>query len=103
MFNDGRGVPASGPPDAVHLSGGEQVQLAIAFRFASYYMFANKFGLLCLDEPTAHLDDRNIGRFCDLIVQAKKLAVSMDLQIIISSHHRELIPFADTVIDLGTK
>ena len=98
--HDGSPMPPT-PPDTIHLSGGERVQLAISYRFASYCMFANKLGLLSLDEPTVYLDERNIGRFCVVMEQIKKVAQSMNLQVMIATHERSLIPFADTVIDLG--
>ena len=51
-FTDGRAMPPDGPPDASELSGGQKILLAIAFRFASYCMFANKQGLLSLEPVT---------------------------------------------------
>ena len=102
-FTDGRTLPKSGPPDAYVLSGGQRVQLACSFRMASYCMFANKLGLISLDEPTAYLDDANVGRFCDLMVQIKKIAQGMNLQVIMATHEKSLMPFADTVIDLCVK
>lgn len=101
LFTDGRQTPSGGPPDASMLSGGQKVQLAVAFRLASYCMFAGKLGLLSLDEPSAYLDDANIGRFGDLLVQIKKIASGMNLQLIMATHEQSLTPFADTVINLG--
>lgn len=101
IFSDGRPMPAGGPPDASELSGGQKVLLAIAFRLASYCMFANKQGLLSLDEPTAYLDDNNIGNFCTLLERIKEVARELDLQILISTHERAILPFMDSIIDLG--
>ena len=101
VFHDGRPVPSDGPPDARHLSGGQRIQLAIAFRLASYCMFANKLGILSLDEPTAHLDDYNVGAVCTLLEKVKTVAQQMGLQILIATHERAIIPFCDTLIDLG--
>lgn len=100
LFHDGREMPSDGPPDATHLSGGEKVQLAVSFRFASYCMFANKLGLLSLDEPTVYLDEANVGRFCTLLERIKEVAQQMNLQVIIATHERAVMPFMDTVIDL---
>jgi len=100
LFHDGRQMPSSGPPNAVHISGGEKIQLAISFRFASYCMFANKLGLLSLDEPTVYLDDNNVGRFCTLLGKIKEVAQKMNLQVLIATHERAVMPFMDTVIDL---
>ena len=100
-FTDGRKVPDS-PPGAEKLSGGQKIQLAVAFRFAAYCMFAGKLGLLSLDEPTAYLDDQNIGRFGDLLQQIKTVAKDMNIQVLMATHERSVMPFMDTIIDLGT-
>jgi DNA repair exonuclease SbcCD ATPase subunit len=100
-FTDGRMLPPDGAPDATMLSGGQKIQLAIAFRFAAYCMFASKLGLLSLDEPTVYLDSNNVGRFCDLLQQIKRVAQGMNLQVLIATHERGVIPFVDTVIDLS--
>ena len=76
------------------------MQLAVSFRFGSYCMFANKLGLLSLDEPTVYLDDANVGRFCNLLERVKEVAQQMNLQVIIATHERAVMPFMDTVIDL---
>lgn len=101
IFHDGRTMPASGPLDASYLSGGEKIQLAISFRFASYCMFAGKLGLLSLDEPTVYLDDNNVGRFCSLLERIREIAQQMNLQVFIATHERAVIPFLDSVIDLN--
>jgi DNA repair exonuclease SbcCD ATPase subunit len=103
IFHDGRTMPVDGPPDAYHLSGGQKIQLAIAFRFASYCMFASKLGLLSLDEPTVYLDDQNIGAFCTLLGKVKDVARKMNIQVLIASHERAIIPFIDTLIDLNSE
>lgn len=99
IFHDGRDMPPE-PPDAHHLSGGQKIQLAIAFRFASYCMFASKLGLLSLDEPTVYLDDQNVGAFCTLLQKIKEVAQKMDLQVLLATHERAVMPFIDTVISL---
>ena len=101
LFHDGRAMPDDGPPTAQHLSGGEKIQLAVSFRFAGYCMFANKLGLLSLDEPTVYLDEDNVARFCKLLQKIKEVAQAMGLQVLISTHERAVIPFADGVIELG--
>lgn len=100
LFTDGRAMPPDGPPDASMLSGGQKIQLAVAFRFAAYCMFASKLGLLSLDEPTCYLDDANVGRFCDLLQRVKQVAQGMNLQVFIATHERAVMPFVDTVINL---
>lgn len=99
-FTDGRRVPDEAP-GADKLSGGQKIQLAVAFRFAAYCMFAGKLGLLSLDEPTAYLDDQNIGRFGDLLGQIKGIAKDMGIQVLMATHERSVMPFMDTIIDLG--
>jgi len=100
IFHDGRQVPAE-PPEAYHLSGGQKIMLALSFRLASYTMFANKLGLLSLDEPSAYLDEHSIGAFCNLLGKIKEVAQKMDLQVCLATHENQLVPFFDTVIDLG--
>jgi len=99
-FHDGRPQPPDGKLDAHHLSGGQRMQLAIAFRLASYCMFAGKLGLLSLDEPTTYLDDQNVGHFCALLPKLKEVAKSMDLQILIATHAKEVLPHMDTIVNL---
>lgn len=100
-FNDGRTVPTDVTPEASDLSGGQKIMLAIAFRFASYCMFANKQGVLSLDEPTVYLDEHNVGNFCTLLSKIREVAEKLDLQIFISTHERAVIPKLDAVIDLS--
>jgi DNA repair exonuclease SbcCD ATPase subunit len=99
-FHDGRPQPPDGKIDAHHLSGGQRMQLAIAFRLASYCMFAGRLGLLSLDEPTTYLDDQNVGHFCGLLPKLKEVAKSMDLQIMIATHAKEVLPHMDTIVNL---
>lgn len=100
--HDHTGMPPGQWPDAYHLSGGQRIQLAVSFRFAAYCMFANKLGLLSLDEPTVYLDDRNVSNFCTLLGPIRELAQKMNLQILISTHERSVLPFMDSIIDLAT-
>lgn len=102
-FTDNRDIPSTVTPEAADLSGGQKIMLAIAFRLASYCMFANKQGILSMDEPTVYLDDTNISNFCTLLDKIKKVSEKMDLQIFISTHERAVIPFLDSVIDLSEK
>lgn len=97
-MNDGSGPET--PQPAETLSGGQKVLLAVAFRLASYCMFAGKYGLMALDEPTAYLDDANVANFCTLLDSIKSMAASMDLQILISTHERAVLPYLDSVLDI---
>lgn len=99
-FTDGRVKPEEAPGTDV-LSGGECVQLAVAFRLAIYAMFAGKLGLLSLDEPTAYLDDGNVDRFGVLLGKVRDLARNMNTQVFMATHERAVIPHMDSVIDLN--
>jgi exonuclease SbcC len=98
-FTDGRKMPEE-LPDASVLSGGQKVQLAVAFRMAVYCLFASKLGLLSLDEPTAYLDEANIGKFGDLLQVISKIAKNMGVQVLFATHEESLLAYADKVIDL---
>ena len=100
QFTDGRDCP-SDPPGTGVLSGGERVQLAVAFRLAIYSMFAGKLGLLSLDEPTAYLDESNVDRFGILLTKVKEIARNMNTQVFMATHERAVIPHMDSVIDLN--
>jgi len=94
VFTDGRRVPAG------RRSGGEKVILALAFRVVVNSMFASELGLLCLDEPTAGLDDGNLTCINIALERLKELSKSHGLQVIMITHERNL-PCFDKVIDLG--
>ena len=100
IFHDGR---STGGKDvsADELSGGEKILLATSFRLASYAMFANKLGLLSLDEPTNYLDERNIVKFNSFLEKVKEVASCLNIQIFMATHERSTIPYFDTVIDLN--
>jgi DNA repair exonuclease SbcCD ATPase subunit len=94
-FKDGRRVPAS------RLSGGEKVLLALAFRVVVNDIFAKDLGLLCLDEPTAGLDDGNLSCLRIAIERLKELSSSRGLQVIMITHEKELAYLFDNVIEVG--
>ena len=101
-FTDGRPMPPE-LPDAATLSGGQKVQLAVAFRLATYCTFASKLGLLVLDEPTAYLDDANIECFGELLVKVAKIAQNMGIQILIATHDKIVLNYSSNVISLEPK
>ena len=99
IFHDGR---TNGQiSTAEDLSGGEKIILATSFRLAAYCMFSSQLGLLSLDEPTVYLDDKNVAHFCTFLEKVKEVASVMNLQILMATHERSVIPHMDTVIDLG--
>lgn len=99
QFTDGRDCPED-PPGTGVLSGGERVQLAVAFRLAIYAMFARKLGLLSLDEPTAYLDESNVDRFGVLLTKVREVARNMNAQVFMATHEQAVIPHMDSVISL---
>ena len=98
-FNDGRVMPDD-LPDASFLSGGQKVQLAVAFRFATYEMFASKLGLLVLDEPTAYLDEQTINKFGGVLKKIMDVAKTMNVQVLCATHHSQVSAQADQIIQL---
>jgi exonuclease SbcC len=100
VFTDGRTV-SNPPPEASMLSGGQKIQLAVAFRFSVYEMFASKLGLLSLDEPTAYLDDETIVRFGDMLTKIKEMAKNLNIQILMATHESSLSGLFDQTIAIS--
>lgn len=94
IFKDGRKIPAA------RLSGGEKVLLALAFRVTINKIFASDLGLLCLDEPTAGLDESNLKCLEVAINRLKKISSTSGLQVIIITHEKELAHMFENVITL---
>lgn len=90
-------------PTAKSLSGAQKNMLALAFRLSCYCMFSSKLGILVLDEPTAHLDNDNVGKFGELLQRLQVMAREMNLQILVVTHHAEILPFCDKTIVIGAK
>lgn len=96
-YVDGRTV--SDPlPSASKLSGGQKIELALAFRLAIYRYFGQKMGIMVLDEPTAHLSPSGIEHFGHLLQTVSRLAKNMNLQIIMPTHEVEIMPYMDSEI-----
>jgi DNA repair exonuclease SbcCD ATPase subunit len=96
-YRDGRQGQKTEGTETSKLSGGQKMQLALAFRFATYCMFAGKLGLLSLDEPTVYLDARRVGKFCQVLEKVRDLANSMGLQVILATHENQVL----SALDLG--
>jgi exonuclease SbcC len=94
LFEDGRVQPAA------RLSGGQKVVLSLAFRIAVNAMFANDLSLLCLDEPTAYLDDDNLGCLAIALDRLRDLSASRGLQCVLITHEHSLGPLFDNVVQL---
>lgn len=100
-FKDGRQMPSTGYPLAdTSLSGGQKVQLSIAFRFACYQMFAANIGFMSLDEPTAYLDKHKITAFPDVLEIVKNVAQAMHMQLLLATHEEALVGAGDLVINV---
>jgi len=99
QFIDGRFVPDP-LPTAHMLSGGQKVTLAFALIIAIYMSYGGQLGFLSLDEPTAYLDDNNIGHMGELLEKVGAVARNKGLQILMATHEKAIMPFLDTKIDL---
>jgi exonuclease SbcC len=75
--------PGRAPVEAVQLSGGQKVVLAVAFRTALGRVFGNDVGMMFMDEPTAGLDADNIGYFHEALQRfASKMATKSQLVVV---------------------
>jgi DNA repair exonuclease SbcCD ATPase subunit len=92
-FPDGRVQPAA------RLSGGQKVVLALGFRLAVNFMYAN-LGFLALDEPTAYLDEHYIAGFEPVLGRLREFAASRGFQCLMVTHEQSLAPLFDSVIQL---
>ncbi len=98
QFHDDRPTPEGGLPSAIELSGGQRIMLALAFRLACYFMFASKFGIMTLDEPTTYLDENNVKNFVGLFELIRDMSNKLGIQMFISTHEKQLIPVMDSTI-----
>ena len=79
------------------LSGGEQVAMGIAMRFAiARALLGTESESLFLDEPTHNLDSERISSLQDLLVQFKLHPAAP--QVVIITHDEDMKVVADTVI-----
>jgi exonuclease SbcC len=75
---------------ALRLSDGQKVLLALAFRVVVNSLFARELGLLCLDEPTAGLDEDNRACLDTALGRLRELSKSRGLQVILVTHDRDV-------------
>jgi len=89
--------PGCPPRRGDDLSGGQQVLLALAMRYAVGKLFAMDVGTLWLDEPTAGLDEKNV-----VLLQETLATFANELrgrrQLAIVTHETELKSAFDQVI-----
>lgn len=93
-YHSGRVQPAE------RLSGGERVLLALAFRIVVNSRYAKELGLLCLDEPTAGLDEDNLNCLEVALGRLRELSQARGLQVIMVTHDSGLDGLFDHVIRL---
>lgn len=86
---------------AERLSGGEKAVFALAFRIVVNSRFAGSLGLLCLDEPTAGLDEDNVACLEVALGRLRELSTSRGLQVVLITHETGLDGLFDRVIKLS--
>jgi DNA repair exonuclease SbcCD ATPase subunit len=95
-----RGPYAGTVSPAQRLSEGQKVLLALAFRVAVNSLFAGASGLLCLDEPTESLDERNLACLEVAIGKMRDLSESRGLQCLLITHEPSFEVLFDGVLRL---
>jgi DNA repair exonuclease SbcCD ATPase subunit len=85
---------------AERLSGGQRIELGLAFRFALYDLFVGHLGLLVIDEPTAWLDDDHIEAVVRVLERVKVHSRSKGMQVIVPTHEARLMSAFDRVIQI---
>ncbi len=93
-------LPGMPPVSALRLSGGQKCVLAVAFRPAISALFDTDLGMMVLDEPTAGMDERNVGYLAEALA-AYASRVRGNRQVILISHSLQLRPSFDQVIEIG--
>jgi DNA repair exonuclease SbcCD ATPase subunit len=83
-----------------HLSGGQKVALALAFKFAVSELLANQIPLLSLDEPTVWLDDINKPRLVELLEKAAEVAEA-GVYVLVATHEPLLYPAFSQIEDVS--
>jgi len=84
---------------AGRLSGGQKGVLAVVFRREIARLFANDLGMMCLDEPTAGMDETNVACLEDALTRyAGELRGKS--QVIMITHSDQLRPAFDQIVEL---
>lgn len=80
------------------LSGGQRVRLSLAFLMAVQEALVPDVGLLVLDEPSMHLDERGKASLAELLMETGRRLSVGESQVWVSDHAIELEPaFGATV------
>jgi DNA repair exonuclease SbcCD ATPase subunit len=86
-------------PDS-RLSVGERIVLAMAFRITVNSTFAGQVGVLILDEPTAGLDEHNLGCLPRALERLRDLSLERGLQVLFVTHEARISHLFDKTITL---
>lgn len=95
-FDDGRVIADR------FLSVGERIVLALAYRVIINATFAREMGMLVMDEPTAGLDEGNLGCLPAAIQQLKRLSEQRGLQVLFVTHEPRIANLFDNTIAIST-
>ena len=83
-------LPSGRVHSARRLSGGQKVLFALAYRIVVNATFARELGLLCLDEPTAGLDEDSLACLDVALGRLRELSKCRGLQVILITHDRNV-------------
>lgn len=85
---------------ANRLSPGQGMVAGLCFRLAVMQIFAADLGCLNLDEPTEGLDEQNLLYLREALPGLRQLIRDRDLQLVMITHHQELAPVFDQIINV---
>ncbi len=81
------------------ISGGEKVAVAIILRLAIAKLLSGQMATVIMDEPTTHLDMDRRRELVEAMKSFKKESYTIP-QLIVVSHHEELVEIADTIFEV---
>lgn len=91
----------SQPIKITELSGGQKIDLSLAFRFAACESFSSSAGLLVLDEPSVYLDEDTKQHLVEVFERLKDMAEQMRMQFLVVTHERSLLGCFDQLVQFG--
>lgn len=89
------------PIKITELSGGQKIDLSLAFRFAACESFSSSAGLLVLDEPSVYLDEDTKQHLVEVFERLKDMAEQMNMQFLVVTHERSLLSCFDQIVQFG--
>lgn len=90
------------PIKITELSGGQKIDLSLAFRFAACESFSSSAGLLVLDEPSVYLDEDTKQHLVEVFERLKDMAEQMRMQFLVVTHEKSLLGCFDQTVQFGT-